>query len=261
MNLKYPIILVHGIAVQERKKFMNIHLWGRIPETLREQGIKVFFGKTDAWGTYDSNALLLKATIEKVLEKTKSEKVNIIAHSKGGLDARYLIWKCHFGDKVASLTTISTPNGGAEVADLLHKQKALHSNLAKKALKKMEKLYGDISPNAYLVNEELTTEKMKEFNAKVIMDKTVYCQSIYSTMRNSFDDLVFFYPHSYIHKVAGANDGLVSEQSAQWGQKTVKINGGISHTEIIDFKQKNISGINIPELYLNIIENLSQMGF
>ncbi len=108
LQLKYPIVLVHGIIAHDRPSFNKF--WGRIPQTLRETGTKVFFGNTDAWGDIKSNAKILKTSIDKILDETKSEKVNIIAHSKGGLDSRYFIWKYNYGDKIASLTTISTPH-------------------------------------------------------------------------------------------------------------------------------------------------------
>ncbi len=132
LALKYPIILVHGIIAHDRHGFNKY--WGRIPETLRETGTKVFFGNTDAWGDFESNAKILKTTIDKVLEKTKSEKVNILAHSKGGLDSRYFIRKYDYGAKVASLTTISTPHNGAELSDILYKKKIFHTRIAKKIL-------------------------------------------------------------------------------------------------------------------------------
>ncbi|MDR0300711.1 MAG: hypothetical protein LBI04_00160, partial [Treponema sp.] len=104
MSLKYPIVLVHGIIAHDRVDFF----WGRIPKILEEKGMRVFLGNTDSWGDCDSNAKILKSTVEKILLETKAEKVNIIAHSKGGIDSRYLIWKHGFEDKIASLTTIST---------------------------------------------------------------------------------------------------------------------------------------------------------
>lgn len=45
--------------------------------------------------------------------------MNIIAHSKGGLDARYTITKKQMGHHVASLTTISTPHHGCNFVDVL----------------------------------------------------------------------------------------------------------------------------------------------
>jgi triacylglycerol lipase len=259
LSLKYPVVLVHGIVAHDRGGIVNF--WGRIPNKLQENNIKVFFGNTDAWGSYESNAELLKAAIDKILDETNSEKVNIIAHSKGGIDSRYLIWKYDYGDKVASLTTISTPHHGAEIADLIYDQKIVHSRLVKNALAVYGKLYGDINPDLFNVNYQLTTTKMKEFNENIGIDHRVYYQSMYTTMRNSFDDLMFFSSHRYIKKLKGDNDGTVSEYSAKWGENIIKIEGGISHAEIVDYKMKKISGINIPDIYLKIVNELSIKGF
>jgi len=258
--LKYPVVLVHGIIAHDRGERRNF-FWGRIPDELRKYGINVFFGNTDSWGTYESNAQMLKATIETVLLATSSEKVNIIAHSKGGLDSRYLIWKYNFGDKVASLTTISTPHHGAEIADLIYKQEKFHSDTNKMALAIFGELYGDTNPDMYNVNYQLTTEKMKEFNEMVIKDDRVYYQSMYTTMNNLFDDPLFRYSHWYIKKINGANDGIVSENSAKWGDNVKKIGSGISHAEILDVKRRRISGIDIPDIYLDIVRDLGERGF
>jgi len=259
ISVKYPVVLVHGIIAHDRKSFINF--WGRIPEILKENGIKVFMGNTDAWGDYESNALILKENIEKILKETDSEKVNIISHSKGGLDSRYLIWKYNFGEKIASLTTICTPHHGAEIADMLYNKKIIHTKLIKKALTFFGKWYGDKTPNLYNLIYQLTKEKMIEFNEKVIMDDRVFYQNLYTTMNNAIDDLMFFHSYLYIKKISGNNDGLVSESSAQWGNNTIRIDGRISHAQILDYKKKKISGRNIPGIYLDTIENLSKKGF
>jgi triacylglycerol lipase len=259
MSLKYPIVLVHGIAAHDRGK--NNIFWGRIPKILEEKGIRVFLGNTDSWGDCDSNAKILKLTIEKILEETKAEKVNIISHSKGGIDSRYLIWKHNFEDKVASLITISTPHHGSELADLIYNQKIIHSKIAKKALEIFGKLYGDINPDLYNVNCQLTTGKMKEFNKSIEINDKVYHHSFYTTMKNSLDDLMFFYSHWYLKSICGENDGVVSEYSAKWGENVTKIEGGISHAEILDYKKKKISRINIPDIYIKIIDELNKKGF
>jgi triacylglycerol lipase len=257
--LQYPVVLVHGIAAHDRKGVIDF--WGRIPKVLKEYGIDVFFGKTDAWGNYESNAEILKMTIEKIIKETNKEKVNIIAHSMGGIVSRYLIWKYDFGDKVASLTTISTPHHGSEVADLIYKQEIVHSKIVQKALDVFGKLFGDKNPNMYNVNYQLTTENMKKFNENIEMDNRVYYQSIYTTMDNSFDDIMFFYTHWYINNISGKNDGIVSERSAKWGNNIIEIKGGISHAEIVDYKKKKISGIDIPLIYINIVNELSKNNF
>jgi triacylglycerol lipase len=256
---KYPVVLVHGIVAHDREGIIDF--WGRIPKKLEENGVKVFFGNTDAWGVFESNAKILAGTIDKILRETQSEKVNIIAHSKGGIDSRYLIWKYGFGDKVASLTTIATPHHGAEIADLIFSKKIVHSKTVKKALEVFGKWYGDTNPDLYNINRQFTAEYMKEFNETVLMDERVYYQSIYTTMRNSFDDMMFFNSHCYIKKVRGASDGTTSEYSAQWSGNIIKIEGGISHAEIVDFKKRKISGVDIPDIYIKIVNDLSEKGF
>ena len=258
-SLKYPVVLVHGIIANDRTKYFNF--WGRIPKTLNKKGIQVFFGNTDSWGSFESNAKVLKENIEKILSETKAEKVNIISHSKGGIDSRYLIWKYDFGEKIASLTTISTPHHGSELAGLIYKKNIIHSKIGKKALDIFGKLYGDINPDLYNVNYQLTTARMKEFNENIIMDKRVYYQSLYTTMKNSYDDLMFSNSHRYLSNIIGENDGMVCEYSAKWGNNIRKIDGRISHAEILDYKKKNISGVNIPDIYINITDDISKRGF
>jgi len=257
--LQYPVILVHGIIAHDRKS--RIPFWGRIPEVLTGLGIKVFRGNTDAWGCYESNALLLKQTIEKTLVETKTERVNIIAHSKGGIDSRYLIWNHDFGDKIASLTTISTPHHGSEIADRIYNRKITHKKLARKALSVFGSLYGDTNPDLYALVAQMTTAKMKEFNETLVMDNRVFYQSLYTVMDNASDDLLFFNSYRYIKKISGKNDGLVSECSAKWGTNINRIEGRISHAGILDLKSRKVSGINIPDIYVNIAEGLSRNNF
>ena len=85
-NLKYPAILVHGMMAKDNHLF-----WGRIPERLKNAGIKVFLGNTSSWSGIESNALSLRKTVDLVLAECGVEKVNLIAHSKGGIDSRFLI--------------------------------------------------------------------------------------------------------------------------------------------------------------------------
>jgi triacylglycerol lipase len=259
LSLKYPVVLAHGIAMRDRGTAYVP--WGRIPRILRENGVEIYFGNTDAWGSIESNAELLKATVDKILEETGKEKINIIAHSKGGLDSRYMIWKYNYGDKVASLTTISTPHHGAVVADLILNLKSVHTKAAKKTLEDLSRLYNDVYPDIYTAGYNLTTTNMNEFNKTVTMDDKVYYQSIYSVMNNAKDDLLFASSYNYIKKEIGENDGLVSEYSARWGYNITKIEGGISHAQIIDIMGKDLFDMKIPNIYLRIVNDLSNKGF
>ena len=48
---------------------------------------------------------------------TCAEKLNFIGHSQGGLDARYLIGPLGYTDHVESITTISSPHRGYQLAE------------------------------------------------------------------------------------------------------------------------------------------------
>ena len=257
--LQYPVVLVHGIFAHDRASI--IKFWGRIPQLLMSRGIPVFWGNTDAWGSYESNAHILKKTIESILSQTTAKKVNVIAHSKGGIDTRYLIWKHGFGDKIASLTSICTPHHGSEIADYCYQKEILRQQLSRKALTFFGKIYGDANPNLYKLIYQLTTKKMKDFNQKITMDSRVFYQSWYTTMNNAADDKMFLHTYPYIKEISGDNDGLVSEHSAQWGDNITKIAGAISHAEILDYKAKEISGIHIPDIYVQMAKELSAQHF
>jgi len=277
LSLKYPVVLVHGIAMRDHG--FVVTSWGRIPDILKSYGVEVYYGHTDAWGSIESNADIIKNTIDKILEDTGKEKVNIIAHSKGGLDSRMMIWKYNYGNKVASLTTISTPHHGSSVADFVQSAKPLHTTAAKKSLEILGKIYNDVYPDAYTASYELTTQNMKEFNKIVKWDNKVYFQSIYSTMKNVKDDPLFTASFLYLKRMEGDNDGLVSEYSARWGKNIIKVEGGLSHGQIIDFTARNqyeidisngqaielvdksLADTKVPNIYLKILKDLSDRGF
>jgi triacylglycerol lipase len=258
--LRYPVVLVHGISVHDRKGVFGF--WGRIPEVLRGAGIPVYFGNTDAWGGSESNALILKETVEKVMRETGAPKVNLIAHSKGGLDCRFLISRHDFGDRVASLTTISTPHRGAELADEVASWKILYTPPVRALVERFGRLSGDAVPDLYQMMRDVTTENMRRFNEETPPDPRVYFQSLYTVMNKPEDDWLFHATYAYISKNRGPNDGVVSEWSACWGENARKIRSeGISHRDILDMRKRRISGVDIPELYRDMVRDLSLRGF
>ena len=102
-----------------------------------------------------------------ILEETGAGKVNIIAHSKGGLDSRYAISKLGMAPFVASLTTINTPHRGCEFADYLLDKipKSAQQKVAdgyQAALRKM----GDDNPDFLAAVQDLTASAMPEIQCR-----------------------------------------------------------------------------------------------
>ena len=82
---KYPLLLVHGAGFRDLKWPVY---WGRIPAALEQRGARVYYGNQDCWASVETNAAAIAVRIGEILAETGAEKVNIVAHSKGGLDAR-----------------------------------------------------------------------------------------------------------------------------------------------------------------------------
>ena len=118
---------------------------------------QLYYGNQEAWGTVEQNAADIRRRVLSILAETGSEKVNIIAHSKGGLDARYMISCLGMGAQVASLTTVSTPHRGSQVIDRLVKMPdGLYRALAR-AVDRVFARLGDTHPDFYTASREFTT--------------------------------------------------------------------------------------------------------
>jgi hypothetical protein len=119
-----PYVLAHGIAA-------DAGTWDEkdapgVLSKMNDSGVLYTrFSTANKNGSVAANALDLKAKIRSFLNVVKSKKVNIIAHSKGGLDSQALAKLSQPDFQVLSLSTLSTPHRGSVVADLQILQRAL----------------------------------------------------------------------------------------------------------------------------------------
>lgn len=269
-DLKYPLLMVHGMGFRDRK---HLCYWGRIPQTLESHGTKVFFGNQDAVGSVESNAEILAKSLDQALEITGAEKVNILAHSKGGLEARYLV-NHGYKDKIASITTIDTPHHGSHTIDFLMKTPKPIVKVAAFGTDVWMKILGDKHPAAYKCFETLMTTTASQFNSENPAPDNVYCQSYAFKVDGAFSDPVFCFTYPLVRRFDGDNDGMVSVDSATWenfkGVHTSPSRRGISHADVVDWtrmrftsrtpeKDNEVSDIII--FYVNIIRDLKAMGY
>lgn len=262
-STKYPIILVHGIFFRD---WQLVNYWGRIPATLIKNGAKVYYGKQQSSLAVADSAAELKKTILDVIKESGAEKVNIIAHSKGGLDSRYAI-SCLGMDKyVATLTTMNTPHEGCDMVDYLLEKvpDGLKSFLENKYNTIFHKL-GDTAPDFMAGVNDLSAINRKEQNKKMPDSPNVSYRSYMTVMRES-DSAGFPLNIGYllIKKLNGANDGLVWEESAKHGDFTLikpKHKRGISHGDIVDLMRENIEDFDVREFYVAIVRKLKEQGY
>jgi triacylglycerol lipase len=260
---RYPLLMLHGVGFRDLK---YINYWGRIPKNLIKNGATVYYGHQEALGTIESNGQMVRNKIIEIIQKTGAEKVNIIAHSKGGLDARHTITTLEMGEYVASLTTISTPHRGSALADFGNKRfsdKTFRSVAA--IFDKYFLKIGDKNPDFYTAMHQFTEEYAEKFNNETPDVSDVYYQSYMSLMKNCFSHSLLSIPYLIMCFNNKKNDGLVSLESAQWGDFrgvfSNKRRRGISHGDMIDIARGNYKGFDVVETYINIVSDLKNRGF
>lgn len=261
---KYPILLVHGVFFRD---FRYLNYWGRIPKELEKNGAVLFYGNQQSADSVENCGRELAKRILSICEECHCDKVNIIAHSKGGLDSRYALSLEGIASHVASLTTINTPHRGCEFADYLlskipEKQKSAIATAYNKTLKKI----GDPNPDFLKAVADLTYEKCNARNEVITDADGVYYQSVGSKLSHAYGGR-FPLNLSYllVDYFDGPNDGLVGEKSCRWGNEFefLSTDGkrGISHGDMIDLNRENLDGFDVREFYVQLVAKLKQNGF
>ena len=266
--LKYPILLIHGMGFRDNK---YLNYWGRIPDYLESIGCKVFYGYQDSNASIEDNAEMLKKRIDIILKNENISKLNVIAHSKGGLDMRYAISSLGVGKNVASLTTLATPHNGSKTIDkiMLLPKVLLYGVFFVCDL--WMRFLGDKKPNTYKVVKELSTVSAKKFNEKNEPCIDTYYQSYGFIMKNALSDIFLTIPYIFVYLFEGKNDGLLSPQSTVYGDFKGIVesnsNRGISHCDEVDMRRRKLTKVqgrgqsDILDLYKDIVIDLYKKGF
>ena len=261
---KYPLLLVHGVFFRDFKHF---NYWGRIPDELIKNGASVFYGNHSSAASVDDSAKELEKRILQIVQETGSEKLNVIAHSKGGLDMRTAIAKTSIAPYIASLTTINTPHRGCEFADyLLEKIPTSQQNAIANTYNLAANKLGDPDPDFMAAVKDLTSSSCSRLNAIVKDVPGIYYQSIGSVLsRPSAGQFPLNMTYRLVHLFDGKNDGLVGEKSFSWGSRfqllSVPKKRGISHGDVIDLNRENLDGFDVREFYVQLVGDLKKKGF
>ena len=261
---KYPILLVHGVFFRD---FRYVNYWGRIPRELQRNGAALYYGQQQSAAAVEDSGRELAERIRQILAETGCEKVNIIAHSKGGLDSRAAIAHQGMAPYVASLTTINTPHRGCIFAEyLLEKIPAAARQKIADTYNAALKRLGDENPDFLAAVTDLTASACEKRNAAAPDAPGVFYQSVMSYCRRAQHGkfpLNMTYP--IVKHFDGLNDGLVAVDSARWGERFTLLEPrgkrGISHGDVVDLNRENIPGFDVREFYVSLAADLKQRGF
>lgn len=261
---KYPVLLVHGVFFRDSKL---LNYWGRIPEALTQNGASVYYGNQQSAASVADSARELADRIRQIVAERGCEKVNIIAHSKGGLDARYAISCLGVDEMVASLTTINTPHRGCVFAEqLLNITPAHFQNKLDAAYNSALRRLGDQNPDFLAAVRDLTASACGKLNEAAPDSPSVFYASVGSYVRKARGgQFPLNVSYDLVRHFDGRNDGLVSVESAKWGARFTLLEPlgmrGITHADVIDLNRENIRGFDVREFYVQLVSDLRRRGF
>ncbi|KAJ5054084.1 uncharacterized protein L3040_000368 [Drepanopeziza brunnea f. sp. 'multigermtubi'] len=262
---KYPIVLAHGLLGFDELRLAGtllpgVHYWRGITDAMRANGMEVITASVPPSGSIEERALKLG---QDIAAKANGKSVNIIAHSMGGLDARYMISRLKPDNvKVLSLTTVATPHRGSSFADFVFQE--IGPAYVPRVYKVVEKF--GMGTGAF---QQLTRKYMtEEFNLKTPDAPGVRYFSYGATLDPSLWS-AFRQTHRIVENREGANDGLVSVESARWGTYKGTL-VGVSHLDLINWTNRlrwvvwqvlgNERKFNAIAFYLDIADMLAKEG-
>ncbi len=230
---KYPIVLAHGLMGFDELRLAGrwlpgVQYWRGIKEAMMQHNIEVITTSVPTTGSIQERAEALNNEIK---SKAAGKSVNIIAHSMGGLDARYLISRIQPQEfEVKSLTTVATPHRGSCVADMVFR------DIGPDGIEGLYKILARLKIGTGAFAQLTTTHINRQFNPVVPNDPQVRYFS-YGAAAQPHLLSVFRVSHDLMEVIEGPNDGLVSVASSRWGEYKGTLMG-VTHLDLINWTNR-----------------------
>ena len=247
---RHPVVFCHGMLAMTMLRMQmpeDTNYFSHLRPFLRERGIEALYPNVEPTGGVAERAEQLRDLIRHWTD----EPINLIAHSMGGLDARYLIAHLGMADRVASLTTIATPHRGTAVADWF----CLNFRSRVPLLLTLE---------AFGVNvdgfRDCRTDICRTFNDRTPDDPRVPYFSYTATVPSSRVSPLLRRAWNILTPAEGPNDGLVSMNSATWGEVlgTLSVDHFAQTPDGLFVRPgENFDALNF---YSSVIEDLAHRG-
>ncbi|MEQ9105322.1 MAG: alpha/beta fold hydrolase [Rhodothermales bacterium] len=220
IRIAHPVVLMHGFGLLSvLVKGGHLHDEAMY---LRLRGVTAYAPNVSPYQTVPIRAEMWRDRLDQILAETGADKVHLIAHSMGGLDARWLISQLDYARHVLSLTTIATPHQGSALANIV--------------LERPERLQGWISEAANWAGERVLDGGKADFRRAVHDLTPEYVQETFNPEVPDHPDVVYrswagragkgtdtsinpvLRPlNLMLYAREGVNDGFVSVESAKWG--------------------------------------------
>jgi len=272
---RYPIVFLHGMAGTE-SFFDLLDYWYQVIPTLQNAGYNVHVASVDPFQPTPVRATQWVDHLDELYGTGQARRVNLIGHSQGGLDSRYIAAKLDTDGRVQSITTVATPHLGAASADLVHglvDGSGITKAIADAMFDALIGLYGMSSDQDIIAQtEQLTSDASAQFNIDVPdrSDVAYYswagvtcdlldlvCQA---TTGGEIVDPLLAATHVVTSLLEGENDGLVSVESAKWGTYLGALEA--DHLDEVGLLPGTTApGFDHLDFYLGEAERLADDGF
>lgn len=256
-----PVVLMHGFGAGA-----SFRRGGHLHEEalhLRSRGVRAVAPNVSPYNTVRARTATWDDRLTHVLDQTGADRLLLVAHSMGGLDARYLISNMGWHEVVDVLVTVSTPHRGSAVASLVLEQ----PEFVREWVSDLADWVGtyileDGSANIRRALAELTPEHMENtFNPNVPNHPDVeYWSYGFRAGKGTPVPItpLFQYLNRYLFEREGVNDGIVSVKSARWGtyQRTVDAD----HARQVGLSSGLAAHFDSNSFYTSIVQKLADEG-
>lgn len=205
-----PVVLHHGLCGR------GIHVgkfgwppFQKIDRAIADAGYRVTVTAVHPTAGIETRASQLKRWILDHKKASDGQRVVLVAHSLGGLDARYMLARLDMSRHVRALVTVCTPHRGSPWADWCVENVGRRLRVIELVNRLGLDMQGVL---------DVTTESCRRFNLEILDVPDVEYFSISAAQPWRKMPAFSLVSWRTISKIEGPNDGLVSVQSARWGR-------------------------------------------
>ncbi len=131
-----------------------------------------------------------------------TSRINLVGHSMGGVDGRYLAARLDPEHRIATLTTIASPHRGSWLADIVETLPLIHQG----AVRWMPGIHDLSEKNMARLNNELPNREDVSYFSIPAITRLWTCTPLMWSL------------YLLLRMHGGANDGQVSKVSGTWGE-------------------------------------------
>ena len=232
MWTRYPVVLMHGMAGTDQFIGVLDYYFG-IQDDLEPRGIELVIGTVDPFQSTEVRAVDWAAMLDETAAEGHHRGFNLVGHSQGGLDARYVASQLDPLGRIRSITTIGTPHRGTAVSDAssgVLDDARITSFIVDSLFDGLALFYGlDSDQDIVAQMSQFSTTNMAEFNLdNPDREDVIYaswagvtCGAFqFQCQRENAGEVVsplFGTSRLLVSWFEGPSDGLVSVDSAAWG--------------------------------------------